>query len=135
MKAILIRLSNEKKQTLGSLQIFDGTNKIFECHTLELANKDNQRSVSRIPEGTYKCVARISDKYSRHFHVTKVDDRSLILIHAGNYHTHTRGCILVGKSLLDINGDGYRDVTNSKTTMNELNSLNMDSFDLTVISL
>ena len=61
-----------------------------------------------------------------------VPNRSYILIHSGNYNKHTLGCILVGATLSDINGDGYRDTTNSKETLNKLNEILPDYFKLTI---
>ncbi len=75
---------------------------------------------------------RTSQKYKRHFHVTNVPGRSYILIHPGNYHTQILGCILPGKSLVDIDGDGYRDVTSSKATLNKLLELAPDGFKLVI---
>ena len=78
------------------------------------------------------CKKRYSTKYKNHFHVLDVPNRSYILIHHGNYHKHTLGCILVGKTLTDINGDGYRDVTSSVATMNALNKVLPETFKLTI---
>jgi hypothetical protein len=68
----------------------------FECYTLELPWRENQRKISCIPEGTYKVVHRTSPKYKDHLHVTGVPNRDLILIHTGNSAKDILGCILVG---------------------------------------
>ena len=59
-------------------------------------------------------------------------DTTYILIHHGNYYTNTRGCILPGDSVADINGDGHRDVTSSKRTMDKLNELLPDEFQMII---
>ena len=46
MKAILTRLDDDGKQTLGYLTLFKGLKKVFECKTLELPWKANETNVS-----------------------------------------------------------------------------------------
>lgn len=121
------RIEFDDKQTLGELTFGE-----FSCKTLELPWLNNERKISCIPTGEYEVIKRESAKYGSHFYVTNVEDRSYILIHAGNYNKHTLGCILVGDKHLDINGDGYRDVTNSKLTMQELNDILPQVFKLII---
>jgi hypothetical protein len=134
VKAYLIRLDDDGKQTLGNLFLFRGADLIFSCCTLELPWKDNRRSASCIPTGDYKCAKRWSEKYKNHFHVQHVPGRQYILIHQGNYYTQTEGCILVGTAHTDINLDGHRDVISSRTTMMRLVQTAPDGFDLRVVS-
>jgi len=65
--------------------------------TLEERWKQNARSVSCIPAGTYPLERTI---YHRHgietFEVMDVPGRSRILLHPGNTEEDTEGCILVG---------------------------------------
>lgn len=129
--AVLTRLNDDGVQTLGEFVLYDNRNEtIFACKTLELPDKANRMRVSCIPPGNYECHPRISPKYGKHFRVWKnkadgvdVPGRSYILIHPGNYHRHTLGCILIGQAHLDINSDGHRDVTSSKATMAMLNKV------------
>jgi hypothetical protein len=130
MDVKITRLSDDKVQTLGKLTFGD---KSF--HTLELPWKNNERKVSCIPAGKYKVIKRNSPKYGTHFHVQNVPGRDLILIHHGNYHTDILGCILVGKGLTDINGDGRKDVTQSKVAMSELIQLLPAEFNLEIIAV
>ena len=116
------------KQTLGIIQY-----KEFSGTTLELPWKDNAYRISCIPEGMYRCNKRHSAKYGHHFMINHVEGRDMILIHSGNYYTHTLGCILVGKYHKDIDGDGLKDVTNSKDTLKELNTLLPNYFMLNII--
>lgn len=125
MKLLLTRFKQTSRQTLGTLQIYGIHDKIFECTTLELPWKDNQKNVSCIPAGDYRMKSRRSKKYGRHYHILSPDGgeisgRSLILIHHGNYNRDTKGCVLVGKSHTDIDGDGLQDVTSSRLTMERL---------------
>lgn len=121
------------KQTLGRLSLEDHLGEVlYECYTLELPWKDNERKVSCIPEGEYKVVPRWSAKFKEHFHILDVPNRTWILFHAGNYRTQIEGCILVGSGLVDINGDGYLDVTNSRSTLQKLVDLAPEGFDLII---
>ena len=133
MKATINRFSHEEKQTLGDFTLNDNNgNAIFKCKTLELPWLNNATQKSCIPTGTYKVVPRTSAKFKKHFHVLDVQGRSYILIHAGNYFTDILGCILVGDSHKDVNNDGFRDVLNSKNTLNKLLALAPNGFELTI---
>jgi hypothetical protein len=128
MKLTLLRHNQDDKQTLGKL--YNGTELL--AHTLELAWKDNAKQVSCIPASCYKVVKRNSPKYGDHFHILDVPNRSFILIHHGNYNRDILGCILVGNAHIDIDGDGYKDVTASKAKMTELNAYLPNEFELEI---
>jgi hypothetical protein len=72
------------------------------CDTLELPYKDNQRSISCIPTGSYKVRMRYPRESATrdylHLLVQDVKDRSYILFHQGNSAKDSRGCVLVGQS-------------------------------------
>ncbi len=134
MKVIINRITEGEKQTESVLSVINEKEEtIFQCYTLELPWLNNQRRVSCIPKGEYNVEKRQSTKYKHHFHVLDVPGRSYILIHRGNYNWHTKGCILVGRTLTDINGDGLRDVTSSVATMNKLNKILPGYFKLEII--
>ena len=121
MRLLLNRYDYQPKQTLGQLFLLDIYDNILaKWDTLELPWLNNERRKSCIPLGNYKCKKHISPKFGRTLWVQDVPNRSEILIHSGNYHTQILGCILVGKDLKDINGDGYLDVVRSKVAMKEL---------------
>jgi hypothetical protein len=77
----------------------------FNCHTLELPWRDNQRSISCIPPGEYLAKTRQSPRFGLTYHVKEVPGRSYILIHSGNwagdvnkgFKSHVNGCLLLGK--------------------------------------
>ena len=127
-KVYLDRFKGNDKQTLGEM-LYKG--KVI-AKTLELAWKNNEKQMSCIPIGTYKVVRRFTPKFGNHFWLQDVPNRSYILIHKGNYHFQILGCILVGKQHLDINHDGYQDVTASTEKMKELlNTLPLE-FELVI---
>lgn len=130
--ATLNRTGSSEVQTLGEMILKDGEREIFNCKTLELPWRDNNINISCIPAGKYEVVKRFSEKYKKHFHLLNVPGRSMILIHSGNYYTDTKGCILVGETLTDINADGYRDVTSSRITMAKLTQLLPERFEITI---
>ena len=135
MKATITREKLQEAQTLGTLVLTDDEgNKLFSCKTLELPWLDNKRNESCIPLGNYKVITRQSARYNKHYHILDVTGRSFVLIHIGNFYTQTKGCILVGKKLVDINSDGYKDVTNSKLTLHKLLALAPEGFTLEIVN-
>ena len=132
-KAILTRISDDGRQTLGHLKLINGK-KELDLVTLELPWKDNERQISCIPKGSYEVKLRWSPKYGTHYHVLNVPNRDLILIHSGNFTKDTKGCILVGKKFADINKDGLLDVAMSRDALNEmLKFFDLDDFTLEII--
>ena len=125
----IIRFSENKMQTLSKFVVFDKWNcNVLEGYMLELPDKNNKQSVSRINPGSYKGVKRNSPKFGDHFHIQNVKDREHILIHHGNFNSDTRGCLLPGGYMADINNDGLKDVCESKKTMKLLNKFLTDEF-------
>lgn len=132
-KAILTRISDDGRQTLGHLKLINGK-KELNLVTLELPWKDNERQKSCIPKGVYEVKLRWSQKYGTHYHVLNVPNRDLILIHSGNFNKDTKGCILVGKKFADLNKDGLLDVAMSRDAMNEmLKFFDLDDFTLEIV--
>lgn len=95
----LNRTYSSDQGTLGFLRADD-----FSCIILELPWRDNQRNISCIPDGEYKCSYIKSNRFGYCYWVQNVPDRSGILFHAGNvagdrdkgYRTDSLGCLLVG---------------------------------------
>lgn len=138
MRVLIKRFDYDTEQTLGDFFVFNERNGIeYTCKTLELEWKNNERRVSCIPEGGYLVRKRWSKKYGSHFIVLQkdgnhVEGRSYILIHHGNFNRDILGCILVGENHIDIDGDGFRDVTSSKKVMQELNEILDDEFEMII---
>lgn len=100
MKLTLIRLYGN----LGT-NGFLIANKQLICKTIELPWRNNQPSVSCIPEGKYVLQLRDSERFGRHLEIIDVPKRSLILFHPANDALRElRGCIapvteLVGQGM------------------------------------
>lgn len=91
-KLTLTRIGEFKNATYGVLSI--NGRPLFT--TLEDAWRNNEKLVSCIPKGTYKLRRHQSPRFGECFMVLDVPNRSHILIHAGNTHVDTHGCILLG---------------------------------------
>mgnify|MGYP001579009667 FL=1 len=76
----------------------------------------------------------LSPLFKKHtYEIQNVPNRAGIRIHSGNYTRQILGCILLGKTLTDIDGDGIIDVTDSSTTVNEFEKLmKFQSFTLKI---
>lgn len=133
MKVVLTRLSDDGKQTLGELNIYQGIEKLYSCKTLELSDKDNQRNISCIPRGTYEVDKYWSNRFGTAYMLKHVPNRSGIAIHTGNYFTQIQGCILVGEDFKDINQDNHNDVTSSRNAMHQLRKFLPKNFYLQII--
>ena len=136
MKMLIIRTAQNEFQTIGTGLILDESGQmLFSFSTLELPYRDNKQEISSIPTGKYRVEKRISVKYGSHFHVLGVSGRTLILIHVGNYHINTKGCILVGSEHKYLNTDKNLDVVNSLQIMKMLNDILPQNFDLEIVEI
>ena len=120
MKTIKIkRTFQNSKQSLGVCSIFDEENRaIFSGLSLERGWLDNSRRVSCVPKGRYTLILEYSEKYGRElWELKNVPNRSECKFHAANYWHQLQGCISLGSRLMDIDNDGYYDVTSSGNTM------------------
>lgn len=118
-------------ETLGSIYAPDGS---LVCKTMELPWKDNARSVSCIPEGTYHVIKQ-PPKPSRqypYFRLPKVNGRSGILIHRITYVKDLRGCIGVGGRFVDLNKDGVPDMVDSSKKLQWMIDNLPEEFDLII---
>lgn len=100
----------------GTLLIADKT-----FQTLEPAWRDNLCDQSCIPAGEYEAVflaQSASGKYRNVYALQSVPGRSGILIHSGNVMNDTRGCILIGFSRGEQNGQPA--VLDSRAALAEL---------------
>lgn len=133
-QGLLKRTKRTPVQTLGEFSFFeDGVKLIFSCKTLELEEDCNAVRDDCIPKGIYNVEKRWSKKYGWHFHIKDVPNRSLILIHNANFSRELLGCVAVGSSHTDIDGDGLTDVTSSKSTLKRMNKVLPDKWVLKII--
>ena len=120
MKLACYRYSTSAKTTLGIL--YDVTDApIFLAYTLE----DTHRQVkiygeTRIPQGEYilamRTVGGFYTRYKKRFEnightgmieVMDVPNYTAVLIHCGNYHRNTAGCLLVADGVVgNLSADG-----------------------------
>lgn len=97
----LVRVTEDNGATFGVLCINDSP----EFVTLEDAWRDNERQISCIPVGRYKLKLHRSPRFGLVYRVEDVPQRSDILIHAGNTHKDTHGCILLGMQFGKVGKD------------------------------
>lgn len=118
-KVTIIRRSDDGKQALGDLNT--GT---FVCKTLERPWKNNQSNISCVPVGVYKVRWTFSPRLLRFtYELQGVMGRSGIRIHVGNFFFNVNGCILLGDSFSDVNGDLEVDVLHSRNTIKAFENL------------
>ena len=117
MSKIILKTIKQPDCTLGVMTV-EGSD--FRCFTLELPDKGNASNVSCIPAGTYEYFKRTSSVNGDVIELRNVVGRKHIQIHKGNFTSDILGCILVGKTIADINSDGIPDVTSSGNTMKDL---------------
>lgn len=123
-----------KLQTTGVLKVFNEHGVcVYACMTLELPYVANVVEISCIPSGRYQAIKRNSPKFGDHFQILDVKKRNFILIHFGNFIEQSKGCILVGTSLSDIDIDGLLDIQSSKIAMATLNVFLSKDFNLIII--
>ena len=112
----------------------------FDCCTIELPDRNNERGYSCIPRGLYRVVPRYSKKFGDIYHVKNVEGRTFIYIHSGNYagdtkkgfKTHSLGCILPGLNYGTM--ENQRVVFNSRFALADLKEvLDYQLFSLEVL--
>ena len=118
---LLERYLDDGQCTLGKLAI-----KCYEFSTLELPWRENQKRISCIPVGDYDIKIKNSKKFGECIELLNVSNRSGILIHSGNTHFDTTGCILNGENAVenfyDEKHKSYCNygITNSKNSIDKL---------------
>ena len=120
IRLVLKRMKYSDKQTLGRMDVFRDSEYLFTLATLEQEWNNNKKLNSCIPPGFYKVEHWSSKKHPNTFIIRDTEPRTYILIHIGNTHRSSSGCILAGLSHGDIDGDGYRDVIRSTDAINKL---------------
>lgn len=121
---LLQRTLDDGVQSLGNLFALNADGVALNGWvTVERPWRDNEFRKSCIPPGRYFVVHRWSQKFGHHLHVTDVDGRSWILIHAGNDWSDIVGCIAPGRYFGHGAGDHRLDVLTSSTSLAELRAL------------
>lgn len=112
----LRRLQSGVDSTAGELIAPDGMRL---CATLERGWSNNRPRESRVPAGEYPLrlkrlgASHFDKEYQRKFgewhlgmvEIYEVPERSEILLHMGNTHHHTWGCVLLGARAVPITPD------------------------------
>lgn len=133
MKVVIMKREYKNDRTLGTLEVYNGTELLKTFRSLELPFVGNQRNISCIPLGAYKVCLSHSPKFGECYRLQDVPGRDGILIHKGNYTKNTQGCILVGESWIDLNNDGKLDVANTCEATEELKELMGEEFILYIV--
>ena len=115
---ILTRNLSTPNEMMGVLKV---DNSLF--YTIEKPWKDNTPSESCIPAGTYKCVWHSSPSKGMCYLITKVPNRSQILIHSANYASELLGCIALGMTLTTMKRGGGKGVLQSRKAMDTFHQL------------
>jgi len=134
MEAKLFRINSNDKQTIGNMVFIEDEKVLKVVPVLELGWHNNKRNISCIPEGKYVVKRRYSENHGHHFEITNVKNRSIILIHIGNFNFDIRGCLIVGTHFVDINKDGFIDVADSGIAMKKLKEFAPKEFELEIIN-
>ena len=95
---LVVKLHRDIETDDGTFGTLNLNGKVL-CHTLEDRWRDNEPRVSCIPKGRYLCVPHNGAKWKNVWEITRVPNRSAILIHSGNTEFNTVGCVLVGTAV------------------------------------
>ncbi len=134
INVIISRQFNDNdKQTRGVLNVFNLNRNIFNCKTLELAENGFKPNIGHIPAGVYEATKINTVEYPNSIQLLNVPGHNGIYIKTGNYMEQIRSCILVGVDWIDINKDGYLDISSSRQTLNSLFKILPAKFKVTVL--
>lgn len=120
MKTIIVNRDwQDTNQTLGVCYVKDESGTIiFKSECIERGWRNNQSRVSCIPEGEYPVKLEHSNRFRKElYEIYEVPNRSECKFHSSNFARQLNGCIALGNKRLDIDKDGYKDVTSSRDTM------------------
>jgi len=99
--------------TFGQLTVFDGSDILFTCRTVEREWFGNLPSESCIPDGVYTMTLGMyyggdgvgGRRDYPAYVVNNVPNRDLIKIHIANYAKQLKGCISPGESFGVVDGE------------------------------
>ncbi len=118
----LKRFLSNSHGTFGTLSIMAPGKEEFLCFTLEPPWRHNVRRQSCIPIGIYPAHMSESPRFKKRlYELSKVNGRSEILIHSGNYagdplegfRTDSEGCIILGTEIRRMGMPAQLGVANS----------------------
>lgn len=122
-EVFLPRYWQDEKQSTGSLIVIDHTKNsqpTFIKPCVERGDRNNQKNISCVPADTYDLVLEYSPRFDAYLWELKgVPNRSECKVHAINFAKDLNGCIGPGDDLVDMDKDGYFDVTNSRNTLKQ----------------
>lgn len=141
MKNIIIfrTINRDSKQTIGRFNIYDENAILlggYPC--IERGWLDNKQNESCVPPGTYDIVLEYSPTFKENLWELKgVPNRSECKIHTTNYWYEINGCIGLGLTKGDINGDGRLDMLNSRAAKDSFHAIMGDQKEakITIIDL
>lgn len=120
-RVVLLRCSGNEKSKYGILSVIENERILFICRSIE--------NLSKIfPDGIYPIRLEHSPHFDRLlwelYNVTGYPGepdrkRAEIKIHNVAYYYQLDGCIGVGASHVDLDGDGINDITSSKDYLNK----------------
>jgi hypothetical protein len=117
--ALLLKREYLPNVTKGTLKGFINHVQMVDINTIELKWKDNEKSISCIPEGIYDIEPDTWFKYNKKvLGIKNVPNRDRILLHPGNFaygkQKQLDGCIAPVLGYADLDKDGTIDGTNSQ---------------------
>jgi hypothetical protein len=136
-RATLTRTETDERGTFGVFRTDSG----FECYTVELPWRNNEKGRSCIPAGTYIFNWRKdSPKHGECYEMatdTEAPGRENVQIHSANWADQLLGCIAPGRSIQEIqhpSGEKVKGVTSSKDALAGLETdLGQRSFELNIV--
>lgn len=102
-------------------------------YTLEIPWRDNQRSISCIPEGLYEVRPDEEGRWTGYPELQDVPNRTEIIIHPANHVHELEGCIAPGLSYSI--GGGEANVWNSRSALEQLVEHVGQEFELLITSI
>lgn len=134
---IIDRFWQDSKQTLSTCTVLGANNMpLFSSIALERGWRNNKQDISCIPAlfGPYPLVLEWSNAFNTFlWEIKDVPNRSECKFHTANFWHQLRGCISLGRRPIDMDKDGYLDVTDSGDTMKDFHKVLKDFDKVTVI--
>lgn len=134
-KVVIIRDFVSDSQSLGTCYVINECGDVlFQSESIERGWIDNKKMISCVPEGEYPLKLEWSPRFQKDlWELYDVPNRSECKFHSANYARQLNGCIALGEHRIDIDKDGYLDVTNSRATMSEFHEVMGDYKEAVVV--